>query len=126
NVQIMTAGVEVPGAQSVLLTRRTQSEILFRQMDGRALRGPKADGTAEAFLVAFEDQWNQYRHWEHPFELVPDIVDAEEPEASEATQLTDSVMEHLPWDLIRSVAAAMRRTPSELKADAFEAIPHGW
>ncbi len=126
NVQIMTEGVDVPDTRTVFLTRPTQSEILFRQMVGRALRGPEARGTEEAYLVAFEDQWSHYRDWEHPFELVPDIADAAEPEPSPTTQLTDAVMEHLPWDLIRSVAASMRRIPLDHRADAFEAIPHGW
>ena len=126
NVQIMTEGVDVPGVQSVFLTRPTQSEILFRQMVGRALRGPKSNGTAEAFLVAFEDQWSHHPNWEHPFELVPDIVDAEEPQPSPAAELSGNVREFLPWDLIRSVSAAMRRTPIDRRADAFEAIPHGW
>ena len=126
NVEIMTEGVDVPDTRSVFLTRPTQSEILFRQMVGRGLRGPAAGGTEEAHLVAFEDQWSHYPDWEHPFELAPDIADAAEPEPSPATQLTDAVMEHLPWDLIRTVAANMRRVPLEHRADAFEAIPHGF
>jgi superfamily II DNA or RNA helicase len=125
NVQMMTEGVDVPDIQSVFLTRPTQSEILFRQMIGRGLRGPKAGGTKDAYLVSFEDHWAQYRDWEHPFELVPDVVDLEEPEPSHAAELTDAVMEALPWDLIRATAARMREIAVDQKADAFDAIPHG-
>ena len=126
NVQILTEGVDVPDVQSVFLTRPTKSEILFRQMVGRALRGPAAGGTAEAYLVAFEDQWSHYRDWEHPFALAPDLADAEEPEPSPARQLTEAVIEHVPWELIQSVATEMSRIPLDRRADAFEGIPHGW
>jgi len=131
NVQIMTEGVDVPDIHTVFLTRPTQSEILFRQMLGRALRGPEAGGTEDAYLVTFEDHWEHYRDWEHPFELVPDIVENDDTASgdqapAEAAQLTEAVMEHLPWDVIRAVAANMRSVSLDQRADVFEAIPHGW
>lgn len=129
NVQMMTEGVDVPDIQTVFVTRPTNSEILFRQMVGRGLRGVAAGGTAKAFLVAFEDQWRQYHEWEHPFDLVPDIVElAELPEGTVATPtetLSAAVQAVLPWDVIRAVAARMRTITIDQKADAFDAIPHG-
>ncbi|MFV8752861.1 DEAD/DEAH box helicase [Nannocystaceae bacterium ST9] len=128
NVQMLTEGVDIPAIQTVFLTRPTQSEILFRQMVGRALRGPTAGGTEDAYLVSFEDHWKQYLDWEHPFELVPDIVALEEPTPTPATPEpnTEAMLEALPWDLIRATAARMREVAIDQKADAFDAIPHGW
>lgn len=125
NVQMMTEGVDVPDIQTVFITRPTQSEILFRQMVGRALRGPVAGGTKEAYLVSFEDQWRQYRDWEHPFELVPDIVEQVEGPVTPKVALTEAVQAVLPWDVIRATAARMREISIDQKADAFDAIPHG-
>ena len=76
NVEILTEGVDVPNIQTVFLARPTHSEILLRQMIGRAMRGPNIPmGTEVAYLVSFEDHWSEFTEWEHPFELVPDIVE---------------------------------------------------
>lgn len=124
NVMILTEGVDLPSVKAVLLTRPTSSEVLMRQMVGRALRGPKAGGTEEAFLVAFEDQWRRFREWLSPLDLLPDLVDPQAlpDEGPASRRLADA----LPWDLIKAVAARMRETAPELKADCFEAVPHGW
>lgn len=127
NVQMMTEGVDVPDVQTVFITRPTHSEILFRQMVGRGLRGPVAGGTKEAFLVSFEDHWRQYTDWEHPFDLVPELAELEERTTmpTEKEKLSESVQAVLPWDLIRATAARMREITIDQKADAFDAIPHG-
>ncbi len=41
----------------MFIARPTASEILLRQMVGRALRGPKAGGGEIAYLVTFVDTW---------------------------------------------------------------------
>lgn len=63
NVQILTEGVDLPSVKTVLLTRPTCSEILLRQMIGRALRGPAAGGTEVAYLVSFEDHWERFQNY---------------------------------------------------------------
>ena len=63
NVQILTEGTDVPDAQTVFLTRQTTSEILLKQMVGRALRGPKFKGTDDAYIVSFIDKWQQHINW---------------------------------------------------------------
>jgi superfamily II DNA or RNA helicase len=127
NVQILTEGFDVPAIQTVMLTRPTQSEILVRQMNGRALRGPMVGGTEDAFIVSFEDHWQRFRDWESPLDLAPDIenvvVDLEDSTEREGSP---SMADHLPWDLIRATSAAIRERGFEYKADAFEAVPHGW
>jgi superfamily II DNA or RNA helicase len=128
NVQIMTEGVDIPGIQTVFLTQPTTSEILMRQMIGRALRGPAVDGSEHAYLVSFKDHWEKFRDWDSPFDLVPDIEAVADREAPEAGAVADvnRFQEYLPWDVIRATAMALRATSVEHKADAFEAAPDGW
>jgi superfamily II DNA or RNA helicase len=63
NVRMLTEGTDLPDAQSVFLTRQTTSNILLTQMVGRALRGPKFGGTANAYVVSFIDEWQQAIRW---------------------------------------------------------------
>ena len=77
NVQMMTEGSDVPDIQTAFMTRETNSDSLFMQMVGRALRGPYAGGTKEAYIVDFHDKWEMLHFWFKPEEL--DIfVDANE------------------------------------------------
>jgi superfamily II DNA or RNA helicase len=63
NVNILTEGTDVPNVQSVFLTRPTISSILMTQMIGRGLRGLKAGGTKEAYIVSFIDEWQNKVAW---------------------------------------------------------------
>ena len=72
NVNILTEGTDLPQVQSVFLTRPTKSTILMTQMIGRALRGEKAGGTKEAFIVSFIDDWQDYIAWVNPEQLFID------------------------------------------------------
>lgn len=133
NVQKLTEGFDAPGTQTVFLTRPTRSEIQLRQMVGRALRGPAVGGNEKAYLVSFEDHWERFPEWQAKFDLVPDITEATvsdaaaEPEAKPPEQEElERLVQVLPWDAIRAVAAATRQHGIEHQADAFEAVPHGW
>ena len=59
NVNILTEGADLPKTKTVFLTRPTVSSVLMTQMVGRALRGEKAGGTKEAYIVSFIDNWNE-------------------------------------------------------------------
>lgn len=63
NVKMLSEGTDLPDVQTVFLTRQTTSQILFTQMVGRALRGPKFGGTQEAHIVCFIDDWKQMINW---------------------------------------------------------------
>jgi len=69
NVNILTEGMDVPNVQSIFLTRPTISTILMTQMIGRGLRGPKAGGTKEAYIVSFIDEWQDKVAWVNPEKL---------------------------------------------------------
>lgn len=69
NVNILTEGTDVPNVQSIFLTRPTISTILMTQMIGRGLRGIKAGGTKEAYIVSFVDEWQDKIAWVNPEKL---------------------------------------------------------
>ena len=66
NVNILTEGVDLPKTQTVFLTRPTVSKILMTQMIGRALRGEKAGGTKDAYIVSFVDDGLDKIAWSNP------------------------------------------------------------
>lgn len=69
NVNILTEGTDVPKVQSIFLARPTISSILMTQMIGRGLRGLKAGGTKEAYIVSFIDDWQNRVSWVNPEKL---------------------------------------------------------
>jgi len=75
NVNILTEGTDLPQAESVFLTRPTNSKILLTQMIGRVLRGPRAGGTEKANIVSFIDEWDELISWISPKELLADEND---------------------------------------------------
>ncbi len=66
NVNILTEGTDLPKTHTVFLTRPTVSTTLMTQMVGRALRGLKAGGTKDAYIVSFVDDWNDKIAWINP------------------------------------------------------------
>jgi superfamily II DNA or RNA helicase len=132
NVMILTEGVDIPNIKTVFLTRPVQSEILLRQMVGRALRGPSAGGTKEAYLVSFEDRWREFEEWERPLDLLQDFMKVQVEElSSEIDRVKDnslikSLAEVIPWDLIRRTAQEIRNLTKYSEISSFEAVPAGW
>lgn len=55
NYGILTTGFDAPRTSAALVARPTKSLVLYSQMVGRALRGPRAGGTAEAEIVTVLD-----------------------------------------------------------------------
>ena len=66
NVNILTEGTDLPKVQTVFLTRPTISTILMTQMIGRALRGERAGGKKQAYIVSFIDNWKDKISWVSP------------------------------------------------------------
>ena len=74
NFGILTTGFDAPNIGAVFITRPTQSLILYSQMIGRGLRGPKVGGRKSCVLIdvvdnitGFGDQSKIYEsftdHW---------------------------------------------------------------
>lgn len=109
NVMILTEGADFPKAHTVFLTRPTVSKILMTQMVGRALRGPAAGGTVDAYIVSFIDDWQCKIAWESPSRLegfsdselaamqisqtyVTDKVEIEEDDIANVTKKADAYL----------------------------------
>lgn len=69
NVEMLTEGFDAPQAQTVFLTRPTISTNLMTQMIGRVLRGPGMNGTKNANIVSFLDDWKDKISWVSPERL---------------------------------------------------------
>jgi superfamily II DNA or RNA helicase len=135
NVQMATEGVDFPNVQTVFLVRPTTSEILLRQMVGRALRGIAAGGTADAYIVNFTDDWTHLRGFDTPLEaLVASPATAlqavEVPAgptlgASVPPLGSDSLPLGVPWASLVEIARELVRRDATT-VSAFEAVPAGW
>ena len=55
NYGVLTTGFDAPKASAVVIARPTRSLVLFSQMVGRAIRGPKAGGTDTCDLITVVD-----------------------------------------------------------------------
>ncbi len=69
NVNILTEGTDLPDVKTIFLTRPTTSSILMTQMIGRALRGERAGGTAESYIVSFIDNYEDKIRFIKPEQL---------------------------------------------------------
>ena len=81
NVNILTEGTDIPKTHTVFLTRPTVSTVLMTQMVGRALRGLKAGGTKDAYIVSFVDDWNDKIAWVNPETLTDSEYKEKETES---------------------------------------------
>lgn len=55
NFGVLTTGFDAPRTSSALIARPTKSLVLYSQMVGRAIRGPRAGGNANAEIVTVVD-----------------------------------------------------------------------
>ena len=55
NFGVLTTGFDAPKASAVIIARPTKSLVLYSQMVGRAIRGPKAGGTESCEIVTVVD-----------------------------------------------------------------------
>ncbi len=71
NFGVLTAGFDAPKTNTVVVARPTQSVVLYSQMIGRAMRGPRAGGNEAANIITVKDDLPGFRsvyegftHWE--------------------------------------------------------------
>ena len=60
NYEILTTGFDSTNIRCVFITRPTKSEILYSQMIGRGLRGPKMGGNEECLLIDVKENLDAY------------------------------------------------------------------
>ena len=56
NYGVLTTGFDAPKVDVVCITRPTMSAVLYEQMVGRGLRGPKNGGTEECIIIDVQDE----------------------------------------------------------------------
>ena len=61
NCEVLTTGFDAPKVTHVVMARPTVSRVLYEQMIGRGLRGPKFGGTATCNIVDLEDNYRSDR-----------------------------------------------------------------
>lgn len=57
---LLTTGFDAPNVDAVVLARPVESRVLFAQMVGRGLRGPRNGGTARCLILDYEDAIGDY------------------------------------------------------------------
>ena len=62
---LLTTGFDAPEVDAVALARPVESRILFAQMVGRGLRGPKNGGTSRCKILDYEDVVGPYEDLEN-------------------------------------------------------------
>lgn len=56
NYGVLTTGFDAPKTSAVVIARPTKSLVLYSQMVGRGIRGPRAGGNKEALIVTVVDR----------------------------------------------------------------------
>ena len=60
NYGVLTTGFDAPSVRCVIIARPTYSPVLYQQMIGRGLRGPKNGGKAECVIIDVKDNISNY------------------------------------------------------------------
>jgi superfamily II DNA or RNA helicase len=60
NFGVLSTGFDAPNVRTVVIARPTKSMILYSQMLGRGLRGPKMGGTASCVLIDVRDHLGRF------------------------------------------------------------------
>ena len=55
NYGVLTTGFDAPRVSATVIARPTKSLVLYSQMVGRAIRGPKAGGNESALILTVVD-----------------------------------------------------------------------
>jgi DNA repair protein RadD len=61
NCEVLTTGFDAPKVSHVVMARPTVSQVLYEQMIGRGLRGPKFGGTEACVIIDLEDKYRSER-----------------------------------------------------------------
>ena len=121
NVRMLTEGTDIPEVKTVFITRQTTSRILLTQMVGRALRGPTFSGTADAFIVSFEDDWREQIQWAG-FELGNGNADDDESKE----RATRPPLQLISIELVRRLASQMSAGSNVARVPFQTHLPLGW
>jgi superfamily II DNA or RNA helicase len=60
NYGVLSTGFDAPEIQTLVIARPTTSLILYSQMIGRGLRGPKVGGNQNVTIIDVKDNFSSY------------------------------------------------------------------
>jgi DNA repair protein RadD len=72
NYGILSTGFDAPNVRSIIITRPTSSVVLYSQMIGRGLRGPKMGGARECNLIDIKDNFKSFGGVEEVYDIFED------------------------------------------------------
>lgn len=124
NVNILTEGVDIPGVETVFLTRPTISTGLMTQMIGRGLRGEEVGGKRSVNVVSFIDEWRDKIAWVNPERLyIEENVDFKDKTSETQRQIVRLVS----IEKISEFARILDRTVDDgiLALDFIQRVPVG-
>ena len=116
NVNILTEGTDLPQTQTVFLARPTVSKVLMTQMVGRALRGEKAGGTKEAYIVSFIDDWEDKIAFENPESILVEGGDTD-------TRTSEYTRRNLRYIAVSMVEEFARIVDETVDTSDIEGLP---
>ena len=73
NYGVLTTGFDAPKTNIAMITRPTQSVVLYSQMVGRASRGPRAGGNKNCKIITIVDQIPGFRALSEAFAYWDDL-----------------------------------------------------
>jgi superfamily II DNA or RNA helicase len=68
NVEVLTTGFDAPRVDTIVMCRPTLSRVLYEQMVGRGMRGPKMGGTESCEIIDFTTNFGRFQEpqaWEY-------------------------------------------------------------
>lgn len=122
NVEMLTEGFDAPKTRTVFLAKPVASQILFRQMVGRALRGPAAGGGEIAYIVSFLDAWKIHKVLSPEYIWEPMPVTPKNGEPSPPRPPTVVI----PQDLVDEIYRILKSIIKQAEMLYFDNLPHGW
>lgn len=120
NVRMLTEGTDIPDVQTCFITRQTTSKILLTQMVGRALRGPKFGGTADAYLVFFTDDWEHLINWAE-YDLIDGLAQDDDRDYGKKPPIR-----YISIELVRKLATQMDSGININPGPFMTLLPVGW
>lgn len=93
NVEVLTTGFDAPSVDTIVMCRPTLSRVLYEQMVGRGMRGPKMGGTEWCEIIDFTSNFGRFQEpqaWEHFWE------EWNRPESTDV----GAMFQELGWDVI--------------------------
>ena len=72
NFGVLSTGFDVPNVNTIIITRPTSSVVLYSQMVGRGLRGPKMGGSEFFKLIDVKDHFTKYGGVEAVYDIFED------------------------------------------------------